>query len=64
MASGPISGAKGGTMPPSRGTSATVYTPAGSGSRPTPSRYPIKTSAPDNSQTLGRKPSGALPVTS
>jgi hypothetical protein len=61
MAGGPISKSQGGVMPPSRGGSATVYTPAGSGSRPTPSRFPIKTSAPSNPHSLdGKMPPGAL----
>lgn len=58
---GPISKSQGGVMPPSRGTSATVYTPAGSGSRPTASKFPIKTSAAQNPHSLdGKMPSGAL----
>jgi hypothetical protein len=35
-------------------------TAVGSGSRPTTSRIPIKTSAPEHPQTLGRMPPGSL----
>lgn len=41
------------SMPQQKGSSATQNTSVGSGSRPTKSRYPIKTSAPANARTLG-----------
>lgn len=41
-----------GPMQP-KGSSAKQNTSVGSGSRPTPSRYPIPTSAPANPHTLG-----------
>lgn len=41
-------------------TSAPQNTAVGSGSRPTPSRIKIKTSAPENPKTLGRDVPGAL----
>ena len=55
-----ISASRGGVMAPSQ-MSAKVYEPAGSGSRPGPSRYPIKTSAPMDPHGLdGRKTPSAL----
>lgn len=46
---------KGGVKAPAQ-TSASMNTSTGSGSRPTPSRYPIATSAPSNAHTLDRNP--------
>ncbi len=43
-----------------QGASMQQKTAVGSGSRPTPSRVKIETSAPENAHTLGRAPSGAL----
>ena len=55
-----ISGSVGGVMPPAQ-SSAKVFEPAGSGSRPGPSRYPIPTSAPRDPHGLdGRKTPSAL----
>lgn len=56
---GPISGSVGGVMPPAQ-SSAKVYEPVGSGSRPTPSKFSTPTSAPTNPRTLGRAPAGWL----
>jgi len=41
-------------------SSSKMSTNVGSGSRPTTSRFPIKTSAPENPRTLGRETPGAL----
>ena len=41
-------------------SSAQVSIQAGSGSRPTPSKYKIATSAPENPRTLGRDVPGSL----
>jgi hypothetical protein len=50
-----------GVQPMSKGTSAPQNTSVGSGSRPTKSKFEIKTSAPADAQTLGgRKTKGAL----
>lgn len=47
--------------PPSKGGSAKVIQECGSGSRPTPSKYKIMTSAPKDPRGLdGRKVSGSL----
>jgi len=43
-----------------KGTSMKQNTAVGSGSRPTPSRIKIPTSAPQDPKTLGRKTPGAL----
>lgn len=43
-----------------KGTSLKQNTAVGSGSRPTPSKVKIATSAPADPKGLGRKPSGAL----
>jgi hypothetical protein len=61
MTSGPISPSNSmGVQPPAQ-TSAKVYEPAGTGSRPTPSKYPIPTSAPKDPYGLdGRRTPGAL----
>ena len=48
------------TMMEPKGSSAPQNTSVGSGSRPTSSKMPIMTSAPDNAKTLGRDPGGAL----
>lgn len=49
------------TLKGQMGTSATQNTSVGSGSRPTPSRFKIDTSAPENARTLGgRETPGAL----
>ena len=57
---GPISAPTGGTTAPSQ-SSAKVYEPAGSGSRPGPSRFPIPTSAPKDPLGLdGRRTPSAL----
>lgn len=42
------------------GDSAMQNTAVGSGSRPTPSKFKIETSAPEDPHTLGRKTPGAL----
>lgn len=47
-------------LTPSSKSSAPQNTSVGSGSRPTPSRIKIPTTAPDNPATLGRKTPGAL----
>lgn len=57
-----ISGGKGGVMAPGQ-SSAKVYDPAGSGSRPVASRYPIMTSAPADPYTRGAAPAGYLKQT-
>lgn len=50
-----------GVQPPGQ-SSAKVFEPAGSGSRPGPSRHPIPTSAPKDAHGLdGRKTPSALP---
>lgn len=49
-----------GSMPQEKGNSASQNTSVGSGSRPTTSKMPIKTSAPANPHTLGRDPGGSL----
>ena len=54
-----ISPGKGGVMPPSQ-TSSPSYTPAGSGSRPGPSKFPIETSAPADPRTMKNPPEGWL----
>jgi len=41
-------------------SSASMNTAVGSGSRPTPSKYKIMTSAPSNPKTLGRDVPGSL----
>lgn len=41
-------------------TSSRTHVDAGSGSRPTPSKYKIDTSAPANPKTLGRDVPGSL----
>ena len=47
--------------PTNEGTSAPQNTSVGGGSRPTPSKYKIETSAPKNARTLGgRETPGAL----
>lgn len=49
------------TLKAPKGTSATQNTSVGSGSRPTPSRHKIETSAPSDPHTLGgRNTPGAL----
>lgn len=48
------------SMAQPKGTSAKQNTSVGSGSRPTKSMYPIKTSAPMEPQKLSRAPKGAL----
>lgn len=48
------------TMKAPSQSSAAQNTAVGSGSRPTPSRIKIDTSAPMNPQTLGRSTPGAL----
>ncbi len=59
--SGPISQSNSmGVQPPAQ-SSAKVWEPAGSGSRPTPSKYPIPTSAPKDPRGLdGRATPGYL----
>lgn len=52
-----------GGLPHPGGTSAPQNTAVGSGSRPTPSKMKIPSSAPEDSKTLGRAPGGALPHT-
>jgi len=48
-------------MKPQKGSSAKVLNPAGSGSRPTPSKHKTETSAPKDPHGLdGRKTPGAL----
>lgn len=47
-------------MPQEKGTSSPQNTSVGSGSRPTPSTFKTKTSAPENPRTLGRDPGGSL----
>lgn len=59
---GPISAPTGGTKAPPQ-SSAKVYEPVGSGSRPTPSKFVIPTSAPMDPYTLGRAPAGYLKQT-
>lgn len=49
-----------GVQPTDKGDSAMASTNAGSGSRPTMSKYPIDSSAPAEPHTLGRAPSGWL----
>lgn len=52
---------KGGVKAPSKGTSAKVHIPAGSGSRPVTSKMAIDTSAPKMPHKLdSRAPAGAL----
>lgn len=48
------------TLPHPGGTSAPQNTAVGGGSRPTPSRHKIPSSAPDDPRTLGRAPAGWL----
>jgi hypothetical protein len=48
------------TLKGDHGTSAPQNTAVGSGSRPTPSRHKIPTSAPTEPHTLGRGVPGAL----
>lgn len=48
------------TLKGMKGTSAPQNTAVGSGSRPTPSKYKIETSAPKNAHTLGRDVPGSL----
>ncbi len=49
------------SMKPQKGSSAKVLNPAGSGSRPTPSKHKTETSAPKDPHGLdGRKTPGAL----
>lgn len=48
------------TMKGSKGSSASQNTSVGSGSRPTPSKIKIPTSAPENAHTLGRDVPGSL----
>lgn len=52
-------GSKGSVKAPAQ-TSASQNTAVGSGSRPTPSRIKIDTSAPENPKTLGRDVPGSL----
>ena len=47
-----------GVKPTDTGQSAMASTNAGSGSRPTTSKYPIASSAPSEPHTLDRKPPG------
>lgn len=47
-------------MPQEHGTSAPQNTAVGSGSRPTPSKYKIETTAPEDPHTLGRDVAGSL----
>jgi len=55
-----ISPGHGGVQPPAQ-SSPTSYTPAGTGSRPGKSAYPIDTTAPKDPKGLdGRKTPGAL----
>ncbi len=49
----------GGVKPPAQ-TSKKVHIPAGSGSRPVPSKTKIESSAPTEPRTLGRAPAGWL----
>lgn len=56
---GPIPKSTGGVMPPAQ-TSAKVWTPAGTGSRPTKSSFNTPTSAPKDPRTLGRATPGWL----
>ena len=46
----------GGVKPTDVGTSAKKNTEVGSGSRPTPSRYKIETSSPEDARTNGKDP--------
>lgn len=48
------------SMKHEKGNSAAQKTAVGSGSRPTPSKMKIETSAPKQPQGLSRKPSGSL----
>lgn len=48
------------SMPQEHGTSAAQNTAVGSGSRPTPSKIKIPTSAPENAHTQGRDVPGSL----
>lgn len=57
---GIISPSNGPGLPAAGKKSATVHSPAGSGSRPTPSKHKIATTAPSDPKGLGRKPSGSL----
>lgn len=50
----------GGVKPPSKGGSMPQNTAVGSGSRPTPSKVGIPTSAPKDPYTLGRGVPGSL----
>lgn len=52
----------GGVAPPAQ-SSRGQNTSVGSGSRPTPSKIKIDSSAPHNPHTLGRDPGGALKQT-
>jgi hypothetical protein len=47
-------------MPQEHGDSAMQNTSVGSGSRPTPSKFKIDTSAPEDPHTLGRDVPGSL----
>jgi hypothetical protein len=49
-----------GAQPASKGGSAKVISPAGSGSRPGKSAHAIKSSAPEDCYTMGRGTKGAL----
>lgn len=48
------------TLKPEKETSMPQNTAVGSGSRPTPSKVKLPTSAPSEPHTLGRAPSGWL----
>jgi len=55
-----LKGEKGGTKPSEVGTSAKVYNECGSGSRPTPSKYTIESSAPADPHLIRGDVKGAL----